>query len=402
MRSLPSLRRTDMRPSLLDRIAARDVERQQAHAVRRLRAVDARDGATLATAGRALLDFSGNDYLGLAAHPDVIAALQRAAAEHGVGSTAAHLVTGHHRLHDALQDEFADWLGQPRALLFGSGYLANLGVLQALLDAGDLCVQDRLNHACLLDGAKLAGATLRRYPHADVDAARRRLAVQAEGAALLTTDGVFSMDGDIAPLAELAQVADDAGALLYVDDAHGIGTLGPHGAGSPAACGLGPSGAPLQLATLGKALGGYGAIVAGAAVLVDELLQRARTYLFTTALPPALAAATLAAVRIARGADGDARRERLAANIARFRHGAVQLGLPLLPSSTPIQPIVLGDNATTLRASQQLDEHGLRVVAIRPPTVPEGRARLRITITAVHDDAQIDRLLDALSRLPSG
>jgi 8-amino-7-oxononanoate synthase len=385
-----------MRRSLRQRLAEQRAERIAASRERRPRTVDAREGTRLVVDGRLLLGFCSNDYLGLADHPDVVAALCDAAAEHGVGSTAAHLVSGHHRLHEQLQEEVADWLGQPRALLFGSGYLANLGVLQALLDAGDVCLQDRLNHACLIDGAKLSGATLRRYPHADVEAAARQLQAQPEAVALLATDGVFSMDGDIAPLPSLAALAADGNALLYVDDAHGVGVLGPQGAGSAAACGLTGDAAPLQLVTLGKALGGYGALLVGDDTLVDAVLQRARSYLFTTALPPALAAASLAAIRIARGADD--LRERLQQNIAQFRAGALQLGLPLLPSTTPIQPILLGDNATVLAAAAALEADGLLVGAIRPPTVPQGGARLRVTLSSGHEAAQIDRLIDALDR----
>jgi 8-amino-7-oxononanoate synthase len=385
-----------MRRTLRQRLAEQRAERIAASRERRPRAVDARQGTRLVVDGRMLLGFCSNDYLGLADHPDVIAALRSAATEHGVGSTAAHLVSGHHRLHQQLQDEVADWLGQPRALLFGSGYLANLGVLQALLEPGDLCLQDRLNHACLLDGARLSGATLRRYPHADMEAAARQLQAQPDALALLATDGVFSMDGDIAPLVALATLARDDNALLYVDDAHGIGVLGPQGAGSATACGLTGDDAPLQLVTLGKALGGYGALVVGGDTLVDAVLQRARSYLFTTALPPALAAASLAAVRVARR--GDDLRERLQQNIARFRTGALQLGLPLLPSSTPIQPILLGDNAAVMAAAVALEDDGLLVGAIRPPTVPQGGARLRITLSCVHEAQQIDRLLDALER----
>jgi 8-amino-7-oxononanoate synthase len=385
-----------MRRSLEERLAAQRAERIAASRERRPRIVDARRGNRLVVDGRELLAFCSNDYLGLADHPVVVEALRRSASEHGVGSTAAHLVSGHHRLHQQLQEEVADWLGQPRALLFGSGYLANLGVLQALLEPGDLCLQDRLNHACLLDGARLSGATLRRYPHADSAAAARHLQAQPDGVALLATDGVFSMDGDIAPLAELAALARRSNALLYVDDAHGIGVLGTQGAGSAAACGLAGEAAPLTLITLGKALGSYGALVVGNDTLVDAVLQRARSYLFTTALPPALAAASLAAVRVARRADG--LRERLQRNIARLRAGARQLGLPLLPSQTPIQPILLGDNAAVLAAAASLEADGLLVGAIRPPTVPQGSARLRVTLASQHQDDEIDRLLDALDR----
>jgi 8-amino-7-oxononanoate synthase len=385
-----------MRRLLEERLAAQRAERIAASRERRPRIVDARRSNRLVVDGRELLAFCSNDYLGLAEHPVVVEALRRSASEHGVGSTAAHLVSGHHRLHQQLEEEVADWLGQPRALLFGSGYLANLGVLQALLEPGDLCLQDRLNHACLLDGARLSGATLRRYPHADSAAAARQLQAQPDSVALLATDGVFSMDGDIAPLAELAALARTSNALLYVDDAHGIGVLGTQGAGSAAACGLASEAVPLTLVTLGKALGSYGALVVGSDTLVDAVLQRARSYLFTTALPPALAAASLAAVRVARRADG--LRERLQRNIARFRAGARQLGLPLLPSQTAIQPILLGGNAAVLAAAASLEADGLLVGAIRPPTVPQGSARLRVTLASQHQYDEIDRLLDALDR----
>jgi 8-amino-7-oxononanoate synthase len=389
-----------MRELLAARLQRQQAARAGAQLERRLRTIDGRDGTRVRHEGRTLVGFCSNDYLGLASHPQLVAALQRAAGEHGVGSGAAHLVCGHHRLHEALQQEVADWLGQPRALLFGSGYLANLGVLQALLDAGDLCVQDRLNHACLLDGARLSGATLKRYPHGDVDGARRQLQALPEAPALLATDGVFSMDGDVAPLAGLAAVAAESRALLYVDDAHGIGVLGAGGAGSAAACGLEGAAAPLQLVTLGKALGGYGALVVGSDAVVEAVLQRARSYLFTTALPPALAAASLAAVRLAR--EAESLRDRLRGNILQFRTGAAQLGLPLLPSATPIQPLLLGDNAAVLAAAAALEARGFLVAAIRPPTVPEGRARLRITLSAAHGMDEIERLLDALATVCAG
>ena len=361
--------------------------------------------------GRALLNFCSNDYLGLSQHRQVIAAFRDAAAD-GVGSTASHLVCGHHALHDALEREVADWLEAPRALLFGSGFAANLSVLQALLREDDTCVQDRLNHASLIDAAKLSGATLRRYPHADAEGAARQLqagqsrrsvdadAVDGVGGprqslALLATDGVFSMDGDVAPLRELAQVARDHDALLYVDDAHGIGVLGPHGRGSVAAAGLSVRDVRLQLATLGKALGTQGALVAGDEDLVGHLAETARGYLYTTALPPALAAASLAAVRIARAAD-DARAH-LQQLIARFRAGAARHGIDLLPSHTPIQAVMCFDDRRALAMSRMLEADGLWVSAIRPPTVPEGRARLRVTLCALHTDSDVDRLVDALA-----
>ncbi|KRF02179.1 8-amino-7-oxononanoate synthase [Frateuria sp. Soil773] len=393
------------RPDLLARLAVQTAERSQAHLLRRLRTVERADGPWLETGGRRLLSFCSNDYLDLAGHPQLVAAFRRAAADGGVGSTAAALVCGQRAEHAALEEALAAWTGRERALLFSSGYMANLGVMQALLAQGEpgsrpgqaLCVQDKLNHACLLDGARLAGAELRRYPHGDAAAAARQLASRADAAALLATDGVFSMDGDLAPLPELAALCAREGATLMVDDAHGLGVLGGHGAGSLDAAGLGQREVPVLMATLGKALGCYGAFVAGPAALVEGVMQLARPYIYTTALPPALAAAAVQAVRLAR--EESWRREKLAALVARFRAGAAQLGLALKPSSSAIQPLLLGSAQAALEAARQLEQAGLLVGAIRPPTVPAGSARLRITLSAAHEEAQVDRLLDALAAL---
>jgi 8-amino-7-oxononanoate synthase len=383
------------RPSLAEGLLRAEHERAAQSLQRRLRTVDQRDGVRVRIDGRELLNFCSNDYLGLAQHVEVVGALQEAAAWHGAGSTSAHLVCGHHREHVLLEEAIAEWQGYPRALLFGSGYLANLGVLQALLTERDLCVQDKLNHACLLDGARLSGAELKRYPHADIEAAMRQLKAKPEGAAVLATDGVFSMDGDLAPLKSLALLCRAENATLYVDDAHGAGVIGHDGRGSVAHAGLTPRDVPLQLITLGKALGAHGAVVVGSDPLIEAILQRARPYLFTTALPPALAAAARAALGIARKETW--RRFKLTALTARFRRGAQQLGLPLMDSNTPIQPLLLGSNEAALAAARALEERGFLVAAIRPPTVPEGRARLRITLCADHGEAQVDRLLEALS-----
>lgn len=393
---------------IADARAARDASARRR--VRRI--VTRRDGMRCEVDGRELLNFCSNDYLGLSQHPQVIAAWRDASSQ-GVGSTASALVCGHYAVHDALEREMADWLETPRALLFGSGFVANLAVLQALLREGDTCLQDRLNHASLIDAAKLSGATLRRYPHVDAEGAARQLHNAAmhrtpagdsasrgrdaptPGLSLIATDGVFSMDGDIAPLRELATLAHANDALLYVDDAHGIGVLGAHGRGSIADAGLCTRDVPLQLATLGKALGTYGAIVAGDADLIGHLAETARGHVYSTALPPALAAASLAAVRIAR--DADDRREHLRTLIARFREHALRTGLELLSSTTPIQAVMALDDRRALAMSRALENDGLWVSAIRPPTVPEGRARLRVTLTALHRDADVDRLVDALA-----
>lgn len=376
------------------RLAVTQAERAQAALLRRLRSVETVDGTGLVVGGRRLTGFASNDYLGLAAHPELIEALGRAARQWGVGAGAAHLLGGHREVHAALEADLADWTGRDKALLFSTGYLANLGALQALLQPGDLCVQDKLNHACLLDGARLSGATLRRYRHGDVAAAERQLDSDPAAAALLATDGVFSMDGDVAPLPALAAVCAAHGAVLMVDDAHGIGVLGPDGAGSLAEAGIGQDRAPVLMATLGKALGVAGAFVAGPAALIDGLVQFARPHIYTTAQPPALAAATRVAVRLAR--EEGWRRERLAEHVARFRDGAARRGLALADSRTPIQPVRVGASDAALAAAQALEAAGFFVPAIRPPTVPAGTARLRVTLTAAHSADEVERLLDAL------
>jgi len=384
------------RPGWRDRVDAARVQREAASRVRVRRTVAHRDGARCQVDGRSLLNFCGNDYLGLSQHFAVVGALQDAASREGAGGVGSHLVCGHHQIHDALEREVADWLGAPRALLFGSGYLANLAVVQALLGDEDVCVQDRLNHASLIDAARLAGCRLRRYPHADAEGAIRQLRSMPEGAAMLATDGVFSMDGDVAPLRELALVARVQKALLYVDDAHGIGVVGPDGRGSVAASKLGVNDVPLQLATLGKALGGYGAVVAGDADLIQHLSETARSYIYTTALPPAQAAASLAAVKLARTEHW--RRSKLDELVGRFRDRAQRAGLELMDSQTAIQPVICGDDDTALAMAAGLEQAGYWVAAIRPPTVPEGRARLRVTLSALHGVADVDGLVEAMSK----
>ena len=383
------------RTRLAERVAAARAERAAAAAVRVRREISAREGARVLVDGRQLVSFCGNDYLGLSQHLDVVAALQEAAAWHGVGSTGSAGVSGHHGEHAAFEREMAQWLGYERALLFGSGYLANLAVLQSLLGEGDTCVQDKLNHACLIDGARLSGAELKRYPHGDVEAALRQLMSRREGAALLATDGVFSMDGDRAPLADLALVARTQDALLYVDDAHGAGVLGPEGRGSLAVAGLGAKEVPLLLVPLGKAFGGQGAVLLGSAALVGHVAETARPYLYSTAPAPAMAAAMRASLRLIRGEAW--RRAKLASLVARFRRGAAAIGVPLQESFTPIQPIVVGANTQALALSSSLEKAGYLVGAIRPPTVPDGQARLRVTLTVDHGEADVDGLLAALA-----
>jgi len=384
-----------MRPDLLARLADVQAERARASLLRRLRSVEAVDGATIVVDGRRLLDFASNDYLGLAQHPALRESLARAAARWGVGAGAAHLLGGHRSEHADLEDALARWTGRERALLFSTGYMANLGVVAALLGAEDLCVEDKLDHASLLDAAQLAGCVLKRYVHGDVASAARQLRAKPDAAALLATDGVFSMDGDVAPLRELARLAHAERATLMVDDAHGLGVLGADGAGSVAEAGLTQDDVPVLMGTLGKALGVAGAFVAGSAALVDGLVQSARTFVYTTALPPALAAATRVAIDIARHEGW--RRDRLLRLVAHFRAGAAARGIGVLDSRTPIQPVVVGDSAAALALSQRLGDAGFFVPAIRPPTVPKGHARLRVALSVRHAESDVERLLDALA-----
>jgi 8-amino-7-oxononanoate synthase len=382
------------RASLHDRLAERRAERERAALVRRLRTVERVDGAHVVIGGARLLNFASNDYLGLAQHPALREALVRGAHTWGVGATAAHLLGGHRDEHAALEEALARWTGRESALLFSDGWTANLGVASALLGADDVCVQDKLNHASLIDAARFAGCKLARYRHLDVDGAARQLDARADRAALLATDGVFSMDGDIAPLRALADVARSRVAPLMVDDAHGIGVLGREGAGSVVEAGLSEDDAPILMATLGKALGVAGAFVAGSAALTDALVQNARTYIYATAMPPALAAAARVAVDIARFEDW--RRGRVARLVADFRAAAIDAGWAMAESRTPIQPLIIGASGKALAVAAALEDAGFYAPAIRPPTVPEGQARLRITLTALHGERDVDRLVDAL------
>jgi 8-amino-7-oxononanoate synthase len=370
------------------------------HLYRRRRVLSGPQGPRLEIDGRNLLAFCSNDYLGLANHPEVVAAFRAGADRYGVGSGASHLVCGHSAAHHALEEDLAEFTGRPRALLFSTGYMANLGVIGALTGRGDQVVEDRLNHASLIDGARLSGARLRRYAHGDA-AALERLIAPRDGTAstLIATDGVFSMDGDIAPLQELAAAAQKAGAMLLVDDAHGLGVVGAGGRGSLELAGLNLDKAQILVGTLGKALGTFGAFVAGGDDLIETLIQRARSYIYTTALPPAVAEATRVSLALARREQW--RREHLRDLVARFRGGAAELGLTLMPSHTPIQPLVLGSAERALAWSQMLEANGILVTAIRPPTVPEDSARLRITFSAAHSEADVDSLLAALEVLPS-
>ena len=345
--------------------------------------------------GGAVRVFCSNDYLGLARHPEVVAALHDTSAQFGCGSGAAHLVTGHSQAHHILEEDLAAFTGRERALLFSTGYMANLGVLTTFAARNETVLGDRLNHASLIDGARLSGARLLRYAHADAAAAAQILAAQTD-CTLIATDGLFSMDGDVAPLRELATLATQHRAWLLVDDAHGLGVLGASGRGSLEEANLTVNDVPLLMGTLGKAFGAFGAFVAGDAEVIELLLQRARSYIYTTALPPAVAAAASAALRISQRDTW--RREKLRTLIERFRKGAAALQLPLMNSTSPIQPLLAGDAASALRWSQALYAQGFWVGAIRPPTVPADSARLRLTFSASHSETDVDELLTALER----
>jgi 8-amino-7-oxononanoate synthase len=377
------------------------LSRLDAQAQRRQRALIeayplAGNGTRVRVAGRELRNFCSNDYLGLAQHPALVQAQCAAAREFGAGSGAAHLISGHSLVHQRLEAELADFTGRERALLFSTGYMANLGVLSALGERGEVLLEDRLNHASLIDGASLSGARLVRYAHADAQAAATRVR-EFPKTSLIASDGVFSMDGDLAPVRELAALAKQQQAWLLIDDAHGLGVLGAHGGGVLELAGLGAAEVPLLIGTLGKAFGSFGAFVAGDAALIDYLLQRARSYIYTTALPPAVAAASSAALALVRSEGW--RRTRLAAHVARFRAGALQLGFTLGASTTPIQPLLIGAASDAVALSAALRAAGFWVAAIRPPTVPAGSARLRVTLSAAHDESDIDALLVALAEL---
>lgn len=366
--------------------------------LRRVRRVlDGPQGVRVRVDGRDYLSFSSNDYLGLASHSEIAAAAIQAAQAVGVGAGAAHLLTGHHRLHHDLEAELAAFVGLPGALLFSTGYMASLGVIPALLDRHGEVFEDRLNHASLVDAAVLSRARLTRYPHLDLDWLDRKLGESRAKTKLIATDTVFSMDGDLAPLPELLSLAERHDAWLYADDAHGFGVLGEQGQGALAHFSLTGPTRLIYLATLGKAAGVAGAFVAGSTDLVEWLVNRARTYVFTTAQPPLLAAAVSASLK--RIAGEPWRRQRLSQLVDRLKTGVAGLPWPLMASDTPIQPLRVGGNVEALRLATGLRERGLLVPAIRPPTVPQGQARLRISLSAAHGPADVDALLGALHAL---
>ncbi|WXL26359.1 8-amino-7-oxononanoate synthase [Ectopseudomonas mendocina] len=374
-------------------LASRLAERRAAQLYRQRPLLQSPQGPSVQVDGRELLAFCSNDYLGLANHPQVIEAWQAGAARWGVGGGASHLVIGHSTPHHELEEALAEFTGRPKALLFTTGYMANMGVVTALVGQGDTVLEDRLNHASLLDAGLLSGARFSRYQHNDADSLNLRLQ-KAVGNTLVVTDGVFSMDGDLAELPALCAETKRADAWVMVDDAHGFGTLGANGGGIVEHYGLAQDDVQVLVGTLGKSFGTAGAFVAGSEELIEAMVQFARPYIYTTSQPPALACATLKSLELLRTEHW--RREHLSELIRRFREGAAALGLELMDSPTPIQPILVGDSGRALRLSQMLRERGLLVTAIRPPTVPAGTARLRVTLSAAHSFEQLERLLETL------
>ena len=349
--------------------------------------------------GRDYLAFCSNDYLGLANHPELIHALKTAADAYGVGGGASHLVNGHSRPHHQLEEALAEFTGRERVLLFSTGYMANIGAINALLDKQDAIFQDRLNHASLLDAGLLSGARFQRYLHNDPDSLAKRLAKTQARRKLVVTDGVFSMDGDVADLPAICDTARAADAWVMVDDAHGFGCLGQTGGGCVEQLGLGIDDVQVLVGTLGKGFGTAGAFVAGSETLIETLIQYARTYIYTTSMPPAVAAATLASLKLIQQENW--RRDKLNSLIAQFRKGCEQLGLELMDSPTPIQPIMVGEADKAMAISAALEQQGIFISAIRPPTVPAGSARLRVTLSASHTEQQVERLLTALDSATS-
>lgn len=371
-------------------------ERAAQGLLRQRRTLDSPQSPHIVVDGTPYLSFCSNDYLGLANHPRLVAALQQGAAQYGAGAGAAHLVSGHSAAHHRLEQELAVFAGKPTALLFSTGYMANLGVVQALAGKGDTVFADRLNHASLNDAMLLSRAEMKRYRHNDMAQLAALLEQTQAGRKLIITDAVFSMDGDLAPLPELLALCERHDAWLLVDDAHGFGVLGEQGRGSLAHCGI-ASERIIYMATLGKAAGVFGAFVAAEQVVINTLVNHARSYVYTTATPPALASAVLESLKLI--GQGDALREHLRGLIAQLRSGLQGLRWELMPSDTAIQPLLVGDNKAALALSEGLRERGIWVAVIRPPTVPQGTARLRITLSAAHSTEDVARLVEAMHEL---
>lgn len=377
-----------------DKIHADLAKRREDGLLRQRITLDSAQGAHIRVDGETLTNFCSNDYLGLANHSVLIEALQEGASQWGAGSGASHLVCGHLRPHQQAEEKLADFVGAEAALLFSTGYMANLSLPAALLGRDDLILEDRLNHASLIDAALLSRASLGRYPHLNIRSLDERANAHTDGRVLISTDAVFSMDGDLAPIQFIAALAERTDGMAVFDDAHGFGVLGK-GRGTLAQMDVKPSGHNLMVGTLGKALGLSGAFIAGDQAIIDYLIQFGRPYIYTTALPPAIAHAVCVAIDLL---DSEAwRREKLQQNIQHFRSEADKANLNLMESETAIQPLVIGNAGKAYALSQALKQNGYLVSAIRPPTVPLGTARLRITLSATHEQADIDQLVSSLA-----
>lgn len=381
----------------MDRLLQENLEKRRLQHLYRSRVrVDSACSDQLSVKGKKVHNFCSNDYLGLADNSVIANAFKKGVDDYGTGSGASHLISGHSKAHCDLEQQLAEFTGRPRALLFSSGYMANMGVIGALVGRGDAVLEDYLNHASLLDGGLLSRAKFQRYKHRDSEDLDAKLSASNSKRKLVVTDGVFSMDGDLAPVANLADVSHNNNAWLMVDDAHGFGVLGKTGGGLVEELNLSIDQVPVLMGTLGKAFGTYGAFVAGSESLIETLVQFSRSYIYTTAPPAAVAVATSASLELVKSEHW--RRDKLKQLIARFRVGAQQIGLRLMDSNTPIQPVLMASDEQLLEANKKLLESGFMVGAIRPPTVPEGTGRLRITLSASHTDQQVDALLDALDK----
>lgn len=380
--------------SLIESLAA-DALKRDANHLRRVRRIHVeRDGAWAMVNGQRLLNFSSNDYLGFAQHPDVVKAFKKGAEQYGVGSAGSALVSGYFSAHLALEQQASELFGYQACLYVGSGYLANIGVLQTLLNEQSVCVQDKLNHACLIDGARFSGCILKRFAHQDLSAAENFCSQAQSDNIFLVSDGVFSMDGDAANLSALAHIAKQSNATLMIDDAHGVGVLGETGLGSMQASQLNAEQVPILIIPAGKALGGQGALILSKRIIIQHLIETARPYLFSTAPAPAMAAALSQALRCLQ--QQPEHHARLRANIQLFTRLAREANLPILPSHSAIQPLMAGTNERALRLAELMQQKGFWLSAIRPPTVPVGKARLRITLTALHQAEHISALVNSL------
>lgn len=366
--------------------------------LRQRRLLDSPQAEHIVANQKPYLSFCSNDYLGLANRPELISAMQQAAADSGVGSGASNLITGHHRYHDSLEKQLARFVDMPAALLFSTGYMANIGVLGALMGRGDAIFADKLNHACLNDGGYFSYADFHRYPHNDVQALEKLLQASKARHKMIAADAVFSMDGDIAPIAEYLALCEKYDAYLYLDDAHGFGVLGEHGQGSLNHLKI-KSPRIIMMATLGKAAGVAGAFVAGEQVVIDYLIQKAKSYVYSTPAPPALSATLSASVQLIE--QGDDLRANLYHLIAYLKQNLKLKKWRLLESDTAIQPLIIGGNKEALAVSEYLQAQGILVPAIRPPTVPTGTARLRISLSAAHSLDDVKQLIAAIHQAES-